>query len=50
MSVSESLFSKVAGLKACIVIKKRLQHNGFPVNTKKRLRTAFLYNTSGGCF
>ena len=35
-SVLESLFSKLAGLKAC---KKRLQHNCFPVNIAKFLRT-----------
>ena len=41
-SVFESLFNRVAGLKACNFIKNRLQHMCFPVNTKKLLRTAFL--------
>ena len=31
-------------------IKKRLEHRCFPVNIVKFLRTAFLQNTSGGCF
>ena len=35
--VLESLYNKVAGLKACSVIKKRLQHRCFPVNIAKRL-------------
>ena len=35
----ESLFNEVAGLLACNFIKKRLQHNCFPVNIdKKRLQ------------
>ena len=38
----ESLFNKVAGLKACIFIKKRLQHRCFPVNIAKFLRTPIL--------
>ena len=38
--VLESLFSKVAGLKACNFIKKRLQHRCFPVNIAKFLRAA----------
>ena len=37
----ESLFNKVAGLKACNFIKKRLQHRCFPVNIAKFLRTSF---------
>ena len=32
---------KVSSLKACNVIKKRLQHRCFPVNIVKLLRTAF---------
>ena len=36
----ESLFSKVAGLKASKFIKKRLQHRFFPVNIAKFWRTA----------
>ena len=35
----ECLFNKVAGLQACIFIKKRLQHRCFPVNIVKLLRT-----------
>ena len=31
-------------------VKKRLQHRFFPVNIVKFLGTAFLQNTSGGCF
>ena len=31
-------------------VKRRLQHRCFPVNIAKFLRTAFLQNTSGGCF
>ena len=37
----KSLFNKVAGLKACNFVKKRLQHRCFPVNIAKCLRTAF---------
>ena len=33
----ESLFNKVAGLKACNFIKKRLQHGCFPVSFKNIL-------------
>ena len=32
------------------LLKKRLQHRCFLVNTAKFLRAAFLQNTSGGCF
>ena len=39
--VLESLFNKVAHLKACSFIKKRLQHRCFHVNIAKFLRTAF---------
>ena len=46
----ESLPNKVTGLKAGNFIKKRLQHRHFPVNIAKFVRTAFLKNTSGGCF
>ena len=48
--VLESLFDNVAGLMACNVIKKRLQHRCFPVNITKFIRTSFLLNISGGCF
>ena len=37
----ESLFSEVAELKVCNLIKKRLQHRCFPVNIVKFLRTPF---------
>ena len=37
----ESLFNRVAALKACNFIKKRLQHRCFPVNITKFLRTRF---------
>ena len=36
----KSFFNKVAGLKVCIFIEKRLQHRCFPVNIAKILRTA----------
>ena len=39
--VSESLFNKVTGLKACNFIKKRLQHSRVPVKYAKFLRTPF---------
>ena len=31
-------------------MKKRLQHNGFPMNIAKILRAAFLKNNFGGYF
>ena len=37
----ESLFNKVAGLKACNTIKKRLQHRCLPVINARVLRAAF---------
>ena len=37
----ESLFEKVAGLRHCNIIKKRLQHSCFPVKFEKFLRTPF---------
>ena len=39
--VLESLFNKVAGLKVCNFIKKRLQLRYLPVNIAKFLRTTF---------
>ena len=48
--VLESLFNKVAGLRACIFIKKRLQHRCFPVTFHLRIFKNTLQNTSGGCF
>ena len=44
-SVLESLFNKVASLKAWNLIKKRLQQRYFPVNVAKLLRTS-----SNDCF
>ena len=41
-----SLFNKVAGLKACNFIKKRLQHRCFPVKFAKFFRTSFFYRKS----
>ena len=41
---SESIFNKVAALKACNFIKKRLQHRCFPVKFAKFLRTPTLKN------
>ena len=46
----ESLFNKVADLKICNLIKKRLGHRYFPGNIEKFLRTTFFMNTSSGCF
>ena len=40
----ESYFNKVAGLKACNFIKKRLQHRCFSVNTVKFFRAPILKN------
>ena len=40
--VLESLFSKVADLQVCNVIKKRPQYRCFPVNIAKSLRAAIL--------
>ena len=39
--VLESLFNKVAGLRACNFVKKRLQLRFFPVNFVEFLRTPF---------
>ena len=44
--VLESLFNKVAGLKAYNLIKKRLQHSCFPVNIAKFVRTPILKFTN----
>ena len=40
-TVLESLLNKVAGLKACNFIRKRLQRKCFPLNIVNFLRTAF---------
>ena len=45
--VLESLFNKLAELKACNFIKKRLQHRCFPVKFAKFLRTPILKNICG---
>ena len=42
--VLESLFNRVAGLKACSFIKKLLKCRCFPVNIAKFLRTPILKN------
>ena len=47
ITVLGSLFNKVARLKACNFVKKRLQGRRFPVNIAKFLGTE---NISGGCF
>ena len=46
--VLETLFN--AGLKACKIIKKRLQQRCFSGINVKFLKTAFLYSTAGACF
>ena len=46
----ESPFNKVAGLQACMFIKKRLQHKCFPVNIAKFLRTPILKYICNDCF
>ena len=45
VTVLESLFNKVVGLKACNFTKNRLQHWYFPVNIAKILRTPILKKT-----
>ena len=42
----ESCFNKVAGLKACDFIKKRLQHRCFSVNIARFIRKPILKNIS----
>ena len=49
-SVLESLFNKAAGLKACSLIKKRLQHKCFPLKFAKFLKTPILKNICDNCF
>ena len=48
--VLESPFNKVAGLKVCNFMIKRLQRRRFPVNIAKFLRTDFSWNISDDCF
>ena len=47
--VLEFLVNKVAGLKACNFIERRLQHRCFPVHIAKFLRKPILKNVSGTC-
>ena len=42
-------FSKVAGLRPALFLKKRPWHGCFPANFGKFLAKPFLRNTSGGC-
>ena len=44
--VTESLFTKVAGLNPCNFIEKRLRHVCFPVKFLTFIRTPFLKKTS----
>ena len=37
----ESLFDEVAGLKACIFIKKKLQHRCFSVKSAKNFKSTY---------
>ena len=46
----ESLFNKVAGLKACNFIKKRSQDRCFPVDFAKLLRNLFYKTPPDDCF
>ena len=46
----EAVFKKVAGLKTCNFIKKKLQHRCFLMKFSKFLEHLFLRNTSVGCF
>ena len=48
--VLESRFNKVAGLKACNVIKERLQNRCFLVNIAKFLRGTIRRISANGCF
>ena len=48
--ILKSLFNKVAGLRSCNFIRKRLRHRCFAVKFEEFLRTTFLKNTSSGCF
>ena len=46
----ESLSNNNVDLKACNVIKKRLQHKCFPVNITKSLRVSIFKSSATGCF
>ena len=43
-------FNKYAGLRRVNILKKKLQYRCLPLNFMNFLRTAFLQNTSSGCF
>ena len=43
-------FNKFAGLRPATLLKKRLWHRCFPVNSAKFLRTPFLQDTIGQLF
>ena len=45
--VLEPFLNEVTALRSKSLLKKRLQHSGFPVNFVKFLRAPFLQNTSG---
>ena len=49
-SVLESLFNEVEGLNTCNFIKKRLQHECFPVNFCEIFKITFLQNICSGSF
>ena len=44
-TVLESLFNKSAGLLAVALLKKKIEHGGFPVNFAKILTAPFFYGT-----
>ena len=46
----ESLLNKIAGPRPSTLINTDSSTGFFPVNIAKFLSTAFLHNTSGGCF
>ena len=43
-------FNKVAGLRPATLLKKKLWHRCFAVNSMKLLRTPYLQSTPGGLF
>ena len=50
IAVLESLFNKIAGLKAWNFVKKGFQHRYFAVNIAKFLRAPILKNICKGLF
>ena len=48
--VPESLFNKIAGLRAATLSKKKVWHRGFPVNFAKYLWTRYFKTPLGDCF